>query len=297
MYSNSILDDLKNIFRQNNIINQIILVNVGVFVLVGIINVISWMIGLNSFDLSYWLSIPASLPALLLKPWTLITYMFLHVGFFHILFNMLWFYWFAQILVNFLGMRKILPIYIYGGLFGAALYIIAYNIFPVFQNVLPAATMMGASAGVLAIVVAAATLSPDFTIHLMFIGPVKIKYIALFSIILDLIQIPHGNAGGHIAHLGGALFGFLFIKQLQAGNDWSKPFNNFMDAFVDAFKPRSKSPKMTYTKTASTAPKKTSKSNQTDQAKIDAILDKISASGYDSLTATEKEMLFKHSKK
>jgi len=232
-----------------------------------------------------YLALPSYLPKLLRHFWTPITYMFLHAGFFHILFNMLWLYWMGRIFEEYLGNKRTIGVYLLGGLTGGFMFVLFYNIFPLFTQqpgLVEGSATVGASAAVMAIIVATATLVPDYTIYLMFIGPVKLKWIALVIVILDFIGISGLNAGGEISHLGGALFGFIYIKQLQRGNDW-------VGFFTGLFKKRSK---------LSVASKNRSKNagNTPRQEDIDRILDKISQSGYDSLTKQEKEILFRASK-
>lgn len=300
--STSLWDDFKMELNSGNIISRLIIINVVVFVLVNIINVFAFLLneeksaaGLFLSKILKWIMLPADFMQLLYRPWTLITHMFTHFDFFHLLFNMLWLYWFGKILSEFVGQKKILPLYIMGGLTGAVLLIVSYNIFPGLQSAVPYVQALGASAGVLAIVVAAATLVPDYSVRLIFLGDVRIKFIAIFLVLIDLVSIPHANTGGHIAHLGGAVFGYLFVKQMQMGNDWSVPFNKLMEKITGLFsnfrKPKVvyKNPNATYSKTASGRTK-------TRQEKVDDILDKISSSGYDSLTAEEKEFLFRVSK-
>lgn len=248
-------------------------------------------------ELIRWFAVPSGIKILLTRPWTMFTYMFLHEGLWHILFNMLWLYWFGKIFLEYLGSRKLFSTYILGGLSGAVMYILAFNIFPVFGDILPYSFALGASASVLAVVVAISVFIPNYSLYLIFIGPVKIKYIAIFSVILDILSIEGGNAGGHIAHLGGALFGYFYIKQLQKGNDLANGFNKFTDNLVSWF--YSSKTKMNVVHHA----KSQSKRNKTDdgynaqktaiQQKMDEILDKISKSGYESLTKEEKEILFK----
>jgi membrane associated rhomboid family serine protease len=211
--------------------------------------------------------------------------MFLHDGFFHLLFNMLWLYWIGQIMHEYLGNRKIYEAFFAGGVAGALTFIISYNVFPVFQHVRDVQFAVGASAGVLAVVVATATLLPEYGIQLLFFGNVKLKYIALITIVLDLISIPQGNQGGHIAHLGGALFGFIYIKYIY------KYGNLIPDSWLNVFQRKNKIKiyhRTTYMKVQS--------DDKPTQQEIDAVLDKISRSGYDSLSKREKEILFKASK-
>jgi len=160
---------------------------------------------------AYWLALPADFGQLILKPWSIITYMFLHEGFLHIAFNMLILYFGGQIFLQFLDAKKLIGTYILGGISGGLLFILTFNIFPVFNEIVSGALALGASASVMAVLIAIAAYVPNYTVRLMLLGNVKLKYIALFYVIMDIISIPQGNAGGHIAHLGGAFFGFYFI--------------------------------------------------------------------------------------
>lgn len=300
----SIWGDMKNEFKKGNIIIRLIFINIAIFLILNIgFFIIKQIINqpgsaavfINQF------TVPADLSKLASRPWTLITHMFSHEGIFHILFNMLWLYWMGRILMEYIGARKILPIYIMGGLSGAFLYILAFNIIPGFEVQLPGAEALGASAAVLAIIVATATLLPDYSIGLILIGPVKLKYLALFAVALDIVGINGLNAGGSIAHMGGALFGFLYIRQVKNGQDWANGFNSLMDSIIGVFvKP--KGPRVHYKNTAQQEKSSRSKSRKNrsketsknvNQEKLDAILDKISRSGYEGLTKEEKEFLFK----
>lgn len=296
MLTGSITNDIKHQFSYGNMVMKLIFVNVGVFLFFGVFNLGSFLFQ-NSSLYNLLLSkveMPASLSTLLYQPWSVFTYMFLHTAFFHVLFNMLWFYWFGEIFVLYLGDKKILPLYILGGLAGAVIYLLAYNLLPVFKPQADISMMLGASASIFAIVFAAATIAPDYEIRLMFLGSVKIKYIAVVSLLLDIINIPYGNAGGYIAHIGGALSGYLYIKSLQGGFDFTSPFNKLFIAVANLFKPKS-SIKVTY----KSETQKTEKTSRTkgEQQKVDDILDKIARSGYDSLTKEEKDFLFNFSKK
>jgi membrane associated rhomboid family serine protease len=232
-----------------------------------------------------YLALPSYLPKLLHRAWTPLTYMFIHAGVFHILFNMLWLYWMGQIFEEYLGNKRAIGVYILGGLTGAFFFVASYNLLPMFTQhpeIVAASSNVGASAAIMAIIIATATLLPDYTIYMMFIGPVKLKWLALFFVIIDFLGITGLNAGGEISHLGGALFGFIYIKQLQRGND--------MAAFIgDIFKKRSK---------LKVAAKSNIKNpgNQPRQEDVDRILDKISQTGYESLSKQEKEILFRASK-
>lgn len=267
----------------------LIAINVGVFLAINIPAVIEWLFTGSQNVIFYYtteyLAIPAYLPKLLVRFWTPLTYMFMHDGIFHILFNMLWLYWLGQVFEEYLGTKRIIGVYLLGGLAGALFYVLSYNLFPVFATVLPLSTAVGASASVMAIIVATATLLPDYSIPLIFIGPVKLKWIALAIVIIDYLSISGPNSGGEIAHLGGALLGFVYIKRLQKGSDWVA---NIAGIFKSG-------PRLSKLKVVArnTNKKVSSRPRQED---VDLILDKISTSGYESLTADEKEILFRASK-
>lgn len=296
----NIWQDIKWQYRYGSDLIKLILINIAVFIIVNLINIPFILFAKTvPFNLVDFLSLYASPHNFVRHPWGIFTYMFIHEGFWHILWNMLGLYWFGQIVQDMIGKPKILPLYIFGGIFGGLLYMLTYNIFPLFSNAVAVSSCIGASAGVMAIVLAAATIAPNFELGFAIIGPVKIKWIALVYVVLDLINIQGGNAGGHIAHLGGALFGFVFIKQLQSGNDFTKPFYAVTDFFSNLFKKKSNL-KVEYKKEYVYTSEKNTKSNTAQQKetiskqeKLDAILDKINRSSYDSLSKEEKEFLFK----
>ena len=266
-------------------LNLLIGINIIVFLLVSIPPILERLFFNSAILSSYtddYLLLPAYLPKLAIRFWTPLTYMFMHAGVFHILFNMLWFYWFGQIFEEYLGNKRTLGLYLLGGFAGAFLFVLSFNMLPLFShNVAISGALVGASASVMAIMVATAALLPDYTISLILIGPVKLKWLVLFFIILDFFGIVGPNAGGEIAHLGGGIMGFVYIKQLQSGHDW-------VAAIAGVFKPKSK------LKVVSTNPSRSS-SGTPRQDEIDHILDKISKSGYDSLNKQEKEILFRAS--
>jgi membrane associated rhomboid family serine protease len=272
--------------RSNSKLNLLIGINIIVYLLVNIPATIEGIFfrttHIKDFSDEYLL-LPAALHTLLTHFWTPITYMFMHAGIFHILFNMLWLYWFGQIFEEYLGNRRTVGLYLMGGLMGAVFFVLAFNTLPLFTSTNSAAltTLVGASAATMAIIVATATLLPDYTISLMFIGPVKLKWLALFFVIIDFLGISGLNAGGELSHLGGAFIGFVYIRQLQKGNDWLTSMGKW-------FKPKSK------LKVVSKNSFKTSL-GKPRQEEIDFILDKISRSGYDNLSKQEKEVLFRAS--
>ena len=203
----SILNNLKQEFKQGTILNKLIYVNVGVFLLFSILGVFSFMFQFNLSPVLDHLYLPAENSKLLSQPWAFITYMFLHNGFLHLLFNMVWLHFAGKIFLQYLNPKQLLSTYILGGISGGLIFIIAYNYIPALATYTENAQALGASAAVLAIMVAIATYTPNYSVRFPFIGIVKLKHIAIFSVMLDLLSIPKGNAGGHIAHLGGALFG------------------------------------------------------------------------------------------
>ncbi len=290
---NSILTEIKQSFRHGGMLVKLIYINLGIFLAFNIFRAIMALGGIEiGFILSQYIAVPAHLPTLASRPWTLLTYMFFHEGFLHILFNLLWLYWMGKIFLSFMTERQLLGVYIMGGLSGGLLYILFYNIFPAFAEVLPKSFAMGASASVLAVVFAVATYAPNYTLNLMFIGPVRLKYLALFMVVLDILSIAGSNAGGHIAHLGGALFGYLFIYFQKQNVNLAQPVNFFIEAFTSTpSTKRRKKMKVEYSKPTNDYEYNKLKAEQ--QKEIDRILDKISKGGYSTLSEEEKQTLFK----
>jgi len=282
----SIIDEIKQSYRQGGVLTKLIYINIAVFVIIRL---------LQSFiPLLEWLSVPSVPLALLFKPWTVFTYMFVHYDFMHIIFNLLYLFWFGKIFLEFFNPRQLLGVYLLGGLSGAALYLAAYNFIPVLYQHFPSSILLGASASVMAILFAVARYMPDHRIYLMFFGPVKLKYIALIAFILDLISIPTlENTGGHIAHMGGALFGFLYGGSILKGKDVTLGFNRFMDSVLSIF---SRKTKMTVTHKRPITDIEYNTKKVNTQREVDRILEKIKSSGYDSLTKDEKKTLFEASK-
>ena len=290
----SIISNLKQEFKEGNILNKLIYINVFLFLLFSILGVFSFMFQFEIKPILSKLFLPADNSTLLYQPWTFISYMFLHNGFLHLLFNMIWLHFGGKIFLQYLQPKQLLSTYILGGISGGLLFILAFNYVPALQGLTLDARALGASASVLAIMVAIATYSPNYSVHLPFIGIVKLKQIAIVCVVLDILSIPNGNAGGHIAHLGGAIFGYFYIKQLKKGRDYSKGFSNFIDRLLNTFKPKSK------LKTVHKRSKSDYEFNSEKTAKqkeIDKILEKIAKSGYESLSKEEKATLFSASKK
>ena len=291
-----IWDDIKLTFRKGSNLTRLIYINIAVFVLITIVAGIGFL--LNDPEVSEkaldLFSVPASLSTLLLRPWTLITYMFTHKDIWHILFNMLWLYSFGRIFLEYLDQRKLVAVYLLGGISGAFVYILSFNIFPAFTGVVADSIAIGASASVMAVVIAIAAYVPDYTVQLFILGRIKIKYLALGIFVLTSIMDFSVNSGGKLAHIGGALFGYLYILNLRRGRDIGKGFNSIIDFFATIFKPRKKL-KVTHKKVANEFEYNRIKVEH--QKRINQILDKISKGGYDSLTKEEKETLFNESQK
>ena len=288
------LEQAKYKFRMANVVEKLIVVNVAVFVLMYAIQVILFLFEMPLDTVKQWLVFSKDSGDMFYKPWSIITYAFLHQGMLHIFFNMLILYYFGQFFLTYFTPKRLLNFYFLGAIAGALVYMLSYNLFPAFSGT-GRSFLIGASASVMAIVVGIATKVPYLGVRLFFLGTVKLWQIALFFVVLDLVRIPLGtNAGGHLAHLGGAFLGYIYVKQLDKGNDIGLWWESLSGWFVGLFTPSKKKPFRTVhrnTSTKKTAPQKQDKSDK--QKKIDTILDKISKSGYDSLSKEEKDFLFK----
>lgn len=280
----SIINDLKSKFISASIIQQLIYVNVSVFVITLILNSFSGLFENRTNIIFEWFSLSSSFDQLIIKPWTLISYGFLHNGFLHILFNCLILHFFGRLFLEYFTQKQALNFYILGTLFGGVAYLLSYSYFPLFQGKVQ--PIVGASAGITAIVVGIATYIPNYQLQLRFLGYVKVWHLAGAFILFDLISLAGGNGGGHIAHLGGALFGYIYVSQA------SNKKINFFSWFSELFSKRKKPLQTVY---KSTKKKNTTKAEDAKQVKIDSILDKISKTGYETLTKEEKEFLFKQS--
>jgi len=298
------LDDIKYFFRGASLLSILVLINIGVWLLTKALYVVFFLYNHPDTALAdswilHFLALPASPVLLSSRPWTLLTYMFLHLDFWHILFNMLWLFWFGRIFMEYLSARRLLIVYIAGGLAGGLIYIAAYNIFPVFQPVLQTSIALGASASVMAIVTAISFYVPDYSIRLLFVGRIRILYLAVILFIFDFFAIPTGNSGGHLAHIGGAVFGFIFAVWIRKNKFSISPgiFNRIGRSLKSMLGSRSSG---SYSYSTAARPKSDSEYNAekiSKQKRIDSILEKISHGGYDSLTKEEKEFLFKSSGK
>lgn len=286
--ANFIIEDFKNEWRKkDNGLIKIILINVILFIGISFIQVIMTISGLSSFFNIFInkLMLPASFNIFIFQPWSIITYFFLHLNFMHILWNMLFLYWFGKIIQDNIGNNALISLYVLGGIIGGLLFMAIYNIIPYYVERVPESLMLGASAGVFSIVVGSATLLPNYSFYLLLIGPVRIKYIALFYVLLSFFDVAGSNAGGEIAHMGGAIIGYIYIKKLQNGIDIGQGLINFINLFNNKQVSEVRDEK------------DTNIFEESSQDEIDKILDKISESGYSSLSKDEKERLFNASKK
>ncbi|MFO7977749.1 MAG: rhomboid family intramembrane serine protease [Bacteroidales bacterium] len=293
-----IWDEIKAFFLKGSVLARLIGINIAVFILVSLIRVILYLANAPAVAeaLPLWLGIPSNLHVIILRPWTLVTYMFLHFEFFHILFNMIVLYVGGRLFSEFIGPNRLTGTYLLGGIAGALVFVISFNLFPVFEPVVNVAVAIGASASVLAIFVAIATYAPNHHLHLLLVGRVKLKYIAIFFVVIDLISIDQGNPGGHLAHLGGAFWGFLYARMLRHGQDPALQIGAWINALGGVFKPR---PRMRVEYRAP-RPKSDDEYNRErlqHQQRIDEILEKISRRGYESLSREEKELLFREGNK
>ncbi len=292
------LENIKQTFRKGNTVIKLIYINVAVFFLYNALAIIFTLFK-APFNLLHYLAVPASLSNLLAYPWTIISYMFMHENFMHILFNMISLYWFGKIFSMYFTEKQLVGLYVTGGIAASLFYILAFNIFPYFEDVILLSSMIGASGSVMAVMVAAAVKSPDMELRLLLFGNIKLKYIAIVFMLISFFGITSMNAGGEIAHLGGALFGYLFVVSLRQGKDLTGFVNKIIDFLADIFTGK----KFRRTKLKTSRPNR--KMNDSDfnankvrnMAEIDKILDKIKKSGYESLTAEEKKHLFDQGRK
>ena len=257
-----------------NIVEKIILFNITLYLLPFVLKTVLFLFNIKGLSIVNWFTIDATLSEFILKPWSILTYGFIHGSFSHIFWNMLILYYFGNILKNIFGEKVILNLFLSGIVAGGLTYLISYNLFPVFKGI--NSVMIGASAGVMSVLFFLAAYDPQYRIRIIFFD-IKILYIALFLFFYDIIQIPLNNSGGHIAHIGGALWGYYYSVKYNNGSDLVNSILSYFKKNTDN-KPSVKSKKNT---------------KNFDQNKIDEILDKISDSGYDSLTKSEKEYLFK----
>lgn len=286
----NILDDLKLQYKLGGIAMRVIYWNIACFM---ISLVFFYQFSVGQFAFPGWLALSSDPQVFLFKPWTFLTYAFFHDGFFHLLFNMMVLNFASNLFLTFFTQKQYLGLYLLSAVFAGVVFALSYY----FLN--SAASIVGASAAIMAILVATTTYQPLMNIRLLLIGNVKLWHITAVILILDLMQFRLGNMGGHISHLAGAVFGFIFIKLLQNGTDLSIVVSKTVDFFSNLFR---KSPTTPFKTVHKNYKKPTEKpiskivTKDKTQQQIDEILDKISQSGYDCLTKEEKEFLFKAGK-
>ena len=280
-----LIDKIRFSFKNLDILQRIILIMIIFFVIPYIVNTFLFLFNVNDFSVINLFDISPNLMDLISKPWSLISYGFFHSDLWHLIGNMLILYLSGSVVLNLFGSERLIKIFILGILFGSLAYLISYNLFPAFNNI--KSSMIGSSAGVMAVFIFLASYNPNYSFRILNFN-VKILYIASFLVLIDIIQIPGGNSGGHIAHLGGAFLGYFYHKKMIQGDNYG---NWIIDLYNFIFKRKVKFKKRTYSNKTSVSVK-----DAATQKKIDLILDKISKSGYDSLTKGEKETLFKAGK-
>lgn len=298
------IDDIRRTYRQGTMLMRLILINIGVFVLLHVVAFGALLFNQPGEQLLQWVEMPSDLWLLLKRPWALVTYMFSHYGLLHILFNMLWFYWLGRIFMEFFSPKQLSGVYLLGGWGGALLYLLAYNLLPYFAG--HNAYLIGASASVIAVVVATAVYAPDYKIGLLFLGEVSIKWIAIVTVAIDVLGVDSGNLGGSMAHIGGAIVGAWYALRIKRGRDITRPLNAALDAIVGLFNGRTWSlPKLQKEPRSKVSSGPSSRQRTADhrpadtvsEEELDIILGKIKAAGYDALTDEEKDKLFKASRR
>ncbi|HHT29776.1 MULTISPECIES: rhomboid family intramembrane serine protease [Petrimonas] len=292
----TIVERLKYRYKNGDVLVKFLFINITVFFILKVIAIFFLLFNLNRVDLISFLGVPSGLSQLLNRFWTPFTYMFVHEQLWHLLFNMLWLYWFGRIFLQYFTGRTLGSLYVLGGLGGAMLYVVAFNTVPYFI-VMGDSLMIGASAAVMAVVMGAAFYRPNVRLNLLFIGQVRIVYIAIAVFLIDLFSLGSGvNEGGHVAHIGGAMAGYIFALQYRKGRDITGWVSSLIDGLVNLTKPRKRvKMKVEYRKRETDLDYNERRNSQ--QAEIDAILDKLKKSGYSNLTPEEKKKLFDASKK
>jgi membrane associated rhomboid family serine protease len=282
-------------FASATMLMKIVVINIAVFLVLNIISIVMIFAGEESgrFIVEQWVAMPGNFGRLARHAWTPLSYMFSQIEPLHLIFNMLWLYWFGIVFQLLSTPKRMIGLYLLGGLGGAALYLLAVNTIPYFAG--HGGLLIGSSASVIAIVTATAIMAPDYRMNLLFLGAVSLKWIAIVTIGIDLLSVTGSNAGGHIAHLGGAAVGAIFALGLKRGHDITAPLNSLIDTIVNLFRRRPKVRPARFRASGAPSaprPKAPSAASAADQAELDNILDKIKKSGYSSLTADERARLF-----
>lgn len=287
----STLESIRESLRRADTLTRLIYLNTGLFLLVTLLEVGFMLFNHRISGVLSLFYLPSDITLLLTQPWSLVTYMFLHDGILHLVLNMIWLYFMGRLFTMLFSMRHLLGLYILGGLSGGVFFILCYNLFPYFASMAYNSYVVGSSASVLAIAVATAAKAPSYRMHLMFLGSIRLKYIVLALIILDMLMITDTNGGGHIAHLGGAMMGYLFTRCLEKGRDLTAWINWILDIplRIEDFtrsrrKPSDNSSSYHY--------RESRREDGKESASMDEILEKVRRSGYQSLSEEEKKRLF-----
>ena len=312
-------DEVNRRFKAGSMLTRIIYINIAVFVVLRIVGVFFFLFGVDSSLVLNWLTVHSDLSVQKYLPWTVITYAFTHYSLLHILFNMLWLYWMGRIFMDYFNAKQFTALYVLGALGGVALYLVAMNVLPAFSDI-KGDIMLGASASVLAITVAMGVYAPIYKMNLLFLGSISLKWMVLVTVVLDFMSLDGGNAGGHVAHLGGACVGVLFALMMKRGHDITSPLNAIVDWVVSLFK-RRKKPSVggpvggkAYTQTGTAQQRTTAQSSSSSTAgtsrtgstnasrtasekELDEVLAKLKRSGYGALTEEERNLLFNFSRK
>ena len=297
------IDDIKRTYMQGSMLMRLVFINIGVFLVLHLAVFGAMLFKVPGDEVLQWVELPCDLWLLLRRPWTLVTYMFAHYGLLHILFNMLWLYWLGRIFMDFFSPKQLTGLYLLGGWGGALLFLLAYNLLPAFAGDM--IYLVGASASVMAIVVATAVYAPDYKIGLLFLGEVSLKWVVLAVIVIELVGF-ETNIAGNIAHIGGIIVGAWFGVRIKQGHDITRPLNTAIDFIVGLFNGRSwRLPEFKRRKQApSTAGQPSRPAGQAatppdtvSEEELDIMLGKIKVAGYDALTDEEKDKLFKASRR
>lgn len=289
---------IKRQFAEGSSMIRLLYINVGVFVVLKLVSVCMMLFNVSPVVFQSYLELPASLPLMIRQPWTLVTYMFMHLQVFHLFFNMLCLYWFGRIFLEYHSQKQLVGVYILGGLGGAFFFLLAYNLFPYFRGEVYTSFLLGASASIMGVIVSAAMAAPNYPVRLFLLGEFKLKYMAVVMVLVSMLGVTSDNAGGEFAHLGGAFVGYLYAVSLRRGKDLSRPVSKLIDKLTNLFrrKPKVKVYKDNRKYHYAKSDAEYNQEKAANNAAIDKILDKIKRSGYESLTAEEKRQLFDRSR-
>ena len=291
-------NEIKNSFRWGDNLVKLVYINLAVFVIIKLVLVALTLFKINGEGYRFYLEMPAYLPLFFARFWTIFSYMFLHTDFIHLIFNVIFLYWSGRFFLAYFNEKQLVGLYLLGGISGGIFYLLFFNVFPYFEELKTHSWLLGASASVLAILAASAVTAPRAEIRVPFVGSIKLMYVAIVIIVVDLLSVTSFNNGGHIAHLGGAFAGYLFAVRMKNGKDMTAPLNKMLDAIMNKLKPEPKGKKAKFTYTyGKNIDYEYNLRKKRENDEIDAILDKIKKSGYDNLTADEKKRLFEQSRK